>query len=80
MESYKKGVANTVKKLKKAVDDGVEPGVVVTSGKNKGGKKRKAKEGDGEGEGEEAPKKKGRKGKKTAVKVEEGEEGVEEDD
>ena len=60
VESYKKGVQNTIKKIKKAMDDGVQPaeGSSSTPAKaaNKGGRKRKEKTASAvvESEGEEA--------------------------
>ncbi|KAM0719188.1 hypothetical protein Q7P37_005093 [Cladosporium fusiforme] len=76
IEAYKKGLQNTTKKLKAAMDEGVEPEAAAPAGTKKGGKKRKAakateEEADGD-EVQEAPKKKGKKAKKTAVKLEEG--------
>jgi hypothetical protein len=70
VESYKKGLQNTTKKIKKSMDSGVEPeaaeGLAV---KKSGGKKRKEKtveaEGDAEGDAEESPTKKKKGGRKT---------------
>jgi hypothetical protein len=68
VESYKKGLQNTTKKIKKSMDSGAEPeaaeGSVV---KKSGGKKRKEKtvEPEAEGETEETPTKKKKGGKKT---------------
>lgn len=49
-----------MKKLKAAIDSGVQPEAAEATPAKKGGKKRKA---GGEGEVEETPKKKGRKSK-----------------
>ena len=79
IESYKKGVQNTIKKIKKAMDDGFQP-AEGTSAKaaNKGGRKRKEKAASAvaEDEGEEvsaaveeeAPKKKKAKAKAAPKK------------
>lgn len=60
VSSYKKGMQNTIKKLKTAMDSGVQPDTAEATPAKKGGKKRKV---DGEGEVEETSKKKGRKSK-----------------
>jgi uncharacterized protein YunC (DUF1805 family) len=70
VESYKKGMQNTTKKIKKSMDSGVEPEAVEGSAvKKSGGKKRKEKtveaDGEVEGETEESPTKKKKGGKKT---------------
>jgi glutamyl/glutaminyl-tRNA synthetase len=70
VESYKKGMQNTTKKIKKSMDSGVEPEAVEGSTvKKSGGKKRKEKsvvaEGEAGAETEETPTKKKKGGKKT---------------
>jgi hypothetical protein len=85
IESYKKGVQNTIKKIKKAMDGGVQPAEgTPAKATNKGGRKRKEKAASAvvEDEGEEAsaaveeeaPKKKKAKGapkkSKAALKAE----------
>ncbi|KAL1584363.1 hypothetical protein WHR41_06371 [Cladosporium halotolerans] len=95
VQSYRKMMQNTAKKLKEAEANGVSatsasasasPAKEAAPVKGKGGRKRKGKgkqAGEGGEEVEETPKKKGRKGKgKKAADVEEGdvEEGVGEDE
>jgi hypothetical protein len=70
VESYKKGMQNTTKKIKKSMDSGVEPEAVDGSAvKKSGGKKRKEKSveagGEAGAETEETPTKKKKGGKKT---------------
>lgn len=56
--SYRKMMQNAVKKLKEAMDSGVQPEAVASPAK-KGGRKRKDSAADVEDEKEESPKKKG---------------------
>jgi hypothetical protein len=70
VESYRKMMQKTAKKLKEAMDSGVEPEAAESSPvKKSGGKKRKEKtveaEGDAEGDAEESPTKKKKGGRKT---------------
>jgi hypothetical protein len=77
VESYKKGMQNSLKKIKKAMDDGVQPAEGSTPAKaanNKGGRKRKEKAASAvvvsEGEDavvEDAPPKKKAKAKAKAA-------------
>jgi hypothetical protein len=68
VESYKKGLQNTIKKIRKSMDSGVGPEAAEASPAKKGaGKKRKEKtvETDDEAEVEESPLKKKKGGRKT---------------
>lgn len=75
VESYKKGMQNTTKKIKKAMESGVEPEATEATPAKKGGggKKRKEKtaEAEADGEAEESPTKKKKKGgRKTKAQKE----------
>lgn len=74
VESYKKGMQNTTKKIKKAMESGVEPEAAdaTPAKKGAGGKKRKEKAADAEadGEAEESPTKKKKGGRKTKAQKE----------
>ena len=74
VESYKKGMQNTTKKIKKAMESGVEPEAAdaTPAKKGGGGKKRKEKtaEAEADGEAEESPTKKKKGGRKTKAQKE----------
>lgn len=95
VESYKKGMQNTTKKIKKAMESGVEPEAADATPAKKGGaagKKRKEKTAEAEADGEdgESPTKKKKGGRKTkaqkeaeaaaAAAAEEAEDGVKAED
>ncbi|GAB7323086.1 hypothetical protein MBLNU13_g05597t1 [Cladosporium sp. NU13] len=72
VDSYKKGMQNTTKKIKKAMESGVEPEAADATPAKKGGggkKRKKTAEAEADGEAEESPmKKKG--GRKTKAQKE----------
>lgn len=74
VDSYKKGMQNTTKKIKKAMESGVEPEAAdaTPAKKGGGGKKRKEKtaEAEADGEAEESPTKKKKGGRKTKAQKE----------
>jgi hypothetical protein len=92
VESYKKGMQNTTKKIKKAMESGEPAEATEATPAKKGGagKKRKEKtaEAEADGEAEESPTKKKKGGRKTkaqkeaeaAAAAEEAEDGVKAED
>jgi hypothetical protein len=71
VESYKKGMQNTTKKIKKAMESGEPEAVEATPAKKgDGGKKRKENAAEAEGEAEESPTKKKKGGRKTKAQKE----------